>query len=802
MKRLLPMLFGGIFFMMAELQAQSIDSLMGVYDTKVPIEKIYIHFDNSLYVPGQTVWYKAYILKGSEPSDLSKNLYLSWFDEQGKLIERSVAPVIGSCASGSFTVPQKYTATGIQVLAYTQWMLNFDSAFLFHKTILVQPAFALKSEQQPVEELITLRFFPEGGDMIDNIPCTIAFKAQKQGGMPAEVNGIIKDKSGKAIIRFVSVHDGMGKISLTPLPGEVYTAEWIDTFGKKHYTRLPSAKTDGIILSVNNNLKEPVFSIERNINAGERFKKGSIVAHINQRVIFRAGLDFGLKTKITASIPITDLPSGVLQVTVFDALHNPIAERILFLNNNNYSLAVDVHTDTLNLTNRGKNTFEIDVPDSVGTSLSLSVIDEDTGTDSSTNIISQILLSGEIKGNVYRPAYYFSSFSDTIKEHLDLVMLTNGWRRFRWEDVWNGNIPPLIYQPDTNYLFVGGRIDSLSEHKITKASTVNMILQAKDSSRQIVFTPLHADGSFGENNLIFFDTTKIFYQLNRVSLPGKSHIKIRTSFLPFDSTIQIPALQPVMSDSKSRARMEFIISQQRRLDSLKNKTTLEEVIVRTKYKTTLEQLNDKYTSSSFSAHAGHIYELDVLNDPASTNGSIFQYIKDKVPGLQMLTDRRGKNVLVFGGKWVSALFIDEQPVDLDVFAALSIRQIAFIKMFRTFYHTTLRGRFIDGLPALAVYTKKGKDANVLFGTPLQSVSIPGYTPVKEFYVPDNSEQFFNSQLIDLRRTIYWKSDIRTGGNNNKVKVSFYNNDISRSLRIVVEGMAQDGRLIHFSKLLN
>ena len=122
------------------VSAQQLDSLLGAYDAKVPQEKVYVHFYNTLYVPGQTVWYKAYLVTTGDLSAVSKNFYIDLFDEKGKVLQRVTAPVINSSASGSFIVPLKYDGNHVRVLAYTKWMLNFDSSFLFHHVIpVVQP---------------------------------------------------------------------------------------------------------------------------------------------------------------------------------------------------------------------------------------------------------------------------------------------------------------------------------------------------------------------------------------------------------------------------------------------------------------------------------------------------------------------------------------------------------------------------------------------------------------------------------------------------------------------------------------
>jgi hypothetical protein len=790
-KSFLLMLVGTVYAI-GTLQAQAIETLLKEYDIKIPQEKIYIHFDNSLYTPGQTIWYKAYVLKGNEPSDLSKNLYIDWFDEKGKFVDRLVAPIVGSTASGSFSIPAKYSGTQLQVLAYTRWMLNLDSAFLFHKNIPVAQTPVIGNTGM-VTSATTLRFFPEGGDLVENISSTIAFKAQKQGGMPCDISGIILDKNGKRVTSFASVHNGMGKLVFTPLSGEVYTAEWTDVGGNKHLTILPSAKTEGIQLSINAKSPDPEFFIERQANTGLRFIKGSIVAQMNRRVVFRAGFDLSIKTKLNSSIPINNLPSGILQVTVFDSMHVPLAERIVYVNNDNYLLPVNLHTDTVNLSKRGKNVYEIDVPDSVTASLSLAVTDGETKADSSTNIVSQFLLSGEIKGYVHEPAFYFSSPTGSSREGLDLVMLTNGWRRFNWTDVWNAKTPELAYTPDSNYLSINGTVEGLNEKQIQKAGTLNMILVTKQQGKHFLFTPLKKEGAFAEKDLFLYGTTQIFYKINNTMLTGNKHVTIRNSFLPFDNARRIEMFQPVIPNVEALARIKMIDQQQNSQDSIKSKTTLQDVTVTTKFRTRLEQLDEKYATGPYSGHSSAIYEFNLIDDSTgNTRTSLMTYLENKMRAFQSQPPRLAGKFIVF--------LLNEETVSSSEVSRISVAEVAYVKAFPSFRTPTLS---VPTPGVIVIYTKKGKELGMNSAGigEMNSVFIEGYSPVKEFYLPENGELPMNGMIPDLRRTLYWKPNILVNSTDRKIRIAFTNNDISSSLRIVLEGFAADGRLIHINKLL-
>ncbi len=773
-------------------RSQQLDSLLDAYDSKVPQEKVYVHFDNTLYVPGQTVWYKAYLLAGNEPSPISKNFYLDWFDNNGKLLKRVIAPVANSCASGSFTLPEKYSGNHLQVLGYTKWMLNFDSAFLFHHTLSVVQPDPVAARSTAIAPLTTLRLFPEGGDIIEGLKATVAFKATLSGGLPASVRGVISDSKGVTLTTFEAEHNGMGKFSFIPAAGEEYRAVWKDAKGEEHITPLPAVKATGVALTVGQRNGRWSFSVERSPNS-DRYNKVIILLSMHQQLLFSANVNLSAKTFVTAGLPTDKFPSGVLRVTVMDMDRHPLAERVVFVNNQDYLADADISLDTLNLDKRGKNVVEIGWTDTTNASLSLAVTD---GLyDSSVNIISGLLLSSEIKGYIHEPAYYFSSEEDSVANRLDLVMMTNGWRRFAWEDVLSGNVPALPFSRDSGYLSIAGKVSKLSENRAKKAEQVNMIVVAKDSSKQFIFTPLHADGSFREDNLVLFDTVKIFYQFNKSYIPARSNVDIKSTFLPYDTTKRIAAIGNYLPDTTGRMRLLSIAAEQRRLDSLLLQTTLKEVVVKARVKSKTEELDEKYASGLFRNNSGRQFNF-VEDKTALSSQSVFDYLASRVAGLVISNPYSGNPRATRRGAPV-ALFVNEMQVDASTLVTISPINIAYVKVIDPpFFGAT--GGGAGG--AISVYLKKG-DELVQDVQGMEFTLLAGYTPVKQFYVPEPGETKGNFPQADLRRTLYWNPNIILDKDNKKARISFYNNDISHTLQLVLEGVTEDGRVIHYRKQL-
>ena len=217
-----------------EVSAQNIDSALTNFYQQSSFEKAYVHFDNSKYAAGQTIWYKAYLLNGFEPSLISKNFYIDWYDDQGKLISSTITPINYCYSSGNFNVPEKYTGKYIQAIAYTKWMRNFDSAYFFKQKFSIISALTKQEITNSALPQTFVQFLPESGNFILNKQNSIAFKAVNQSGLPESVKGIIRNKAGDSITSFKSIHDGMGKFLILPLSNESYTAEWKDILGITH----------------------------------------------------------------------------------------------------------------------------------------------------------------------------------------------------------------------------------------------------------------------------------------------------------------------------------------------------------------------------------------------------------------------------------------------------------------------------------------------------------------------------------------------------------------------------------------
>jgi len=775
--------------------AQNIENNLQVYANNFTQERIYLHYDKSTYAPGETVWFKAYLMQTIFPVDQSKTVYIDWTNDKGDLLLHTVSPIENGTAFGQFDIPETYNAPYIHVRAYTKWMLNFDTAFLYNKDLrILSDSNYSAGSKNIIKPEIT--FFPEGGDAIAGVTNKIAFMANDQYGRPVKISGEVKNGKGNVVNKLNEIHDGMGYFFIRPEVGETFTATWKDEKGIQHQTQLPSIKSSGVSIQVTILGTRRNFLVSAAPSSQAVINSVHIIGTMYQQPVFNITKD--LKDgHVEGIIPTESLPTGVLTITVFDNQWKPLAERITYVNNEEYSFEPEMKVQHWGLNKRAKNEIEITVPDSLYASLSVSVTDKGIDYDTSDNIISHLLLTGELKGKINNPSYYFINNSDSILHQLDLVMLTHGWRRFDWEKVVNGKFPVINYPRDTSYLTISGKIYGATPSQLRSAGEIILMVNQKKSGMQVFTAPVNADGTFNDPSLILFDTARIYYQLPKAKGLGDVSVQFMQNKLPpFSNNAKATGYfsNHLADTSGNRYHIQLNNTAERELKYLKGKV-LATVKIKGKQKSTIDEMDKKYTSGLFSG--GDAREFDLVNDPfASTSMDIFQYLQGKVAGLQINTTSNPPSLSWRGG--TPQLYVDEMPTSPDLVSSVPVADVAFIKVFPPPFMGAAGG---GSGGAIAIYTRKGNDRKEEPGNGLSNNSVSGYTAIRQFYSPDYEQFSEENENKDLRSTLYWNPSVTTSPGHNKVTLTFFNNDITDAFRVVIEGMTKDGRLAHIEQIM-
>jgi hypothetical protein len=804
MKRIFFALSTILFFVCTSQQVfgQQVDSVMSAYSEQFPVERIHIHFDKTVYNKEETIWYKVYLLTGGELSGTSKNVYVEWYDTTGRMIKQTVAPLFQSSAKGSFELPAGYAGNFIHVKAYTRWMLNDDPAFAYQKELAINTSPITQTRKPAVVARTKVETFPEGGFLVQGLTSRVAFKATNQYGNPVLIKGFLVNDKNKSLDSLVVMHDGMGSFMLTPQAGEHYKLNWTDENGRTGTTPIEVSKTQGACMQVNATNDKAIVQVERTGNMPDNFKQLNLLVHLDQKLYYKVLLKYTDKLLQQAAIPIEEMPTGILQFSLFTSDWIPVAERILFVNNHNHEFNAKLVPQLVTLEKRGKNVIDIQVSDTAFANMSIAVTDANVSGTDANSIYSDFLLSSDIKGKIYNPAYYLKSDADSVTANLDLVMLTNGWRRFDWDKIRAGILPVLKYPAETDFLKLTGKVLGAKNISAAAPLMLNVIVVGKDSSKLFMFVPVQKDGSFEDKSLFFYDTARIFYSFNGNSkLTDITQVQFENGLLRQTlKTTQYGYRDPLAnwSDSLSRQRMNYYLDQQEQLKKRMSAATLEEVIVKSKARsiTNLQLMEQKYTSGLFSGGDG--YSFDLTDDPfAVSSMNILNYLQGKVAGLT-ISGSGAQATLSWRGA-TPEMYVNEMKSDLDMVQGISVSDIAFIKVFRPPFFGSAGG---GSGGAISIYTKKGSDARKASPNSkgLENTVLGGYSRFKEFYSPSYEKPGENIEL-DIRTTLYWNPFVLTNKKNPRVRIQFYNNDISKKLQVVLEGINSDGKMTRVVKIL-
>ena len=287
---------------------------------------------------------------------------------------------------------------------------------------------------------IDLQFMPEGGDPVAGIQSAVAFKALNEFGKPADVEGVVTDAKGNKITTFRSYHQGMGAFDMMPENGETYIAYLTKPEGISETYELPKAQPRGYAIRVNNSNNNEL-AVEINSTENEPLH---VVLVSSGEIYFTQTLPPQAGAHLI-KIPTATLPIGTTQVTLFDSKETPRAERLVFLNPLK-KLNVEITTNKEKYLPREKVEMTVKVTDERGMPMpgqfALSVADDNLLTfadDKQGHILSYLLLESELAGEVLEPNFYFGKKEKQPEKDqllaLDYLMLTQGWRRFNWEEV-------------------------------------------------------------------------------------------------------------------------------------------------------------------------------------------------------------------------------------------------------------------------------------------------------------------------------------------------------------------------------
>ena len=443
-------------------------------------ERVYLHFDNSAYYLGETMWFKAYVSFGADnrPSTLSKVLYVELVAPEGYVVETKKYKINddGSCY-GEFELNPLLLSGYYEIRAYTRYMLNWGKDAVFSRVFAVfdkvnadnwdfknmldrRRGFTSNGEWISAElPDATLDFFPEGGNLVAGLESRVAYELRGKDGLFGEERITILE-DGKPLLETTPQHLGKGSFVFSPKAGAKYRAEVTMTNNgkeKKHKFDLPAIEAQGVVMNVTENDGRINIDVASNLTGTDEL--GFVIINRGTMGYYKK---FGNTGHNSFSFATDSLREGVNRAILF-AGNAPLAERQFFVMHD--TLQTNDHgTVRLNVTANGGNPNDITLtphqkvtikvsredgkPITAESDLSLAVSDAigKQTTSYSHNMYTYLLLGSELKGYLPDAAQYFDPDNGKRKEQLDLIMLTHGWTSYDWSKLTReeiGNFQPI-----------------------------------------------------------------------------------------------------------------------------------------------------------------------------------------------------------------------------------------------------------------------------------------------------------------------------------------------------------------------
>jgi len=655
-------------------------------------------------------------------------------------------------------------------------------------------SFSLSTASVPKD----VQFFPEGGNLVSGIRTKIAFKAISSSGLGVDVKGTIVDNNNNPVTTFTSRHLGMGYFMLTPEAGKSYKASIDFPDGTHSSYDLPRTMDDGIDLAVYNNNPDSLFiKISSNNDFLQKFN------NIRFYIIAQSGgvIYYAAQTRLNsavygASIPKNKFPTGILQVTLLSSEGDPLSERICFIQHNDL-MNVAINTDrpvylqrqrvhmTLTAKNKG-------VP-ALGT-FSVAVTDESKvpyDENSASTILSNLLLTSDLKGYIEKPNYYFNHEDSTRSSDLDVLMLTQGYRRFSYSDVVYDKNPQIYFLPEQGISITGTLRTSMG----LPVSRGNIHLTIPD---KIFYTDATTDasGNFAFSNLVFQDSSKVILSAKNnigannlaITANGESYPLVAKNINAPDNVTNIDS---VMTTYLKNTKMQY------------GNHILKEVVIKAK------PAEKKPSHLDHPSLIGLSPEPDHLINGAQLTGcnDLLTCLKGSAMGLTYENDQFYiTRDYVSGNKNTPVqVYMDGMPVETSYLMNIQPNMVESVEIFLNNGVTNI-GALNNTKGVLEVNSKvMPKGEKISFSQLKQMIGSPnlitltplGYPKARDFYVPKYAVAKPSLENPDLRTTIYWNPKVITDKATGKASFDFPNADGMGNYRVEVEGIDIDGNLAHY-----
>ncbi|MBC5775843.1 hypothetical protein H8S95_17340 [Pontibacter sp. KCTC 32443] len=739
-----------------------------------PQEKVYIQTDKPFYLPGDTIWYKAYVLDATDltPSTISSylNVVVSAAGQYG--IKTQKIKLTAGTGQGQLALPKDLKTGNYTLQGYTNWGRNFAPEFSYSRTFTVYNP-EEKETTATNTSTPTITFYPEGGYLVNELESKVGFKITDMHGNGTALSGKIVDSNNRQIATFTSNENGIGNFEFIPKKGRTYKSIVYTSDGKTIEATLPTPLNEGLVMQVDNSDESVCsVSVKRSNNASNTTDKVHLLLESRGELYLSASAEFKRSSAIILNLPKTEVPEGVAKLTLFNQEGKPEIERLIYINKKQ-RLSIEVTPKQKTYTSRQPVTVDIQVKDQHGNpvqaNLSVAVTDQKALPAPDETILSGLYLSSEINGLIEKPAAYFSAQGDVNVAAVDNLLLTQGWRRFTWKQITETvNFAPKLYPQEKQHLFYATIVDAsgkpipdavamlvftgpgfISAAGADEKGNISMLLPDAEKSGGIIYNILKDDKPVVGAKLAVAHTTD----------PSLTITQAGTNYLT------IAAAYTQKANEWHRIQQAFY-----------GDLPKPEVPAKPTFTANFSKPTVSYNMSEYIQFK-----------------SLTELINETLDPVSLRTDKDGTEILLYNrdtGKRFpnSPLFlVDGYPTfDNKTILNIPMSSIRKLEVYNTVQDLKLFGH-VQLVGVMALYTKP----NSYNAARLVQNAFPfeGIYTSREFYQPTADMAKPNKPVF--RPNPYWQASVKTDSNG-RASITFNTLDDLSDFRIIVEGISMTG----------
>jgi len=748
------------------------------YGEAFPFEKIFLHTDKPYYFPSDTIWFKAYATNPSEGLTQSMSPSVPLYVE---LISPSILPIAikkvikltKGKGHGDFVIPRDLKPGVYKLRAYTTYSMNFGEQAFFERNVFISDfghAGVLKGDNSEFK----LSLYPEGGAVLAGNQQNFAIRSVDENGNGIPVSGILITENKDTLCTFRTDEFGLGKISFKPVPYLNYEIQATNQFGFSRSFAFSELDYQGYSLEVDLFSKEDfvkitVWRADVNTSPARLFQiqNGSVLLEIE--------LEFE-EDKAIIEYQKKDLPSGLLVFKLVENGFEPIAERLIYLEDGD--IEISIVSSKKNFAPKDKVELEILLSDVLGNpeagEFSISVTDakQVPVEKRPANIKTYTTLTSEL---VVKQPFHEFPFSQE-PEKLDNYLISQSWRSFLPDiEILKNEKSP--YNVETGLSILGEVTDNRKEG----SWNLRLILIDKDGYPEIMEGHTDEEGRFVFLGMDFQDTVGVYIQSFQDKQRRKGNVKeLKMGNIQIHETEKPPI--------KPREKVEQIEWR----NFMEGEPYLQHVnyvngILRRSF------LMQEYDLEEFVVKGNRAFRSDPRTIAYNNNPDIRLRVPEEVYNyfsiIELLNARALRRGLAFTPD--QTYLIDGNFAPYPIVASLRVSDIEFVDIILGRTPSQLN---IGGRTAYNILTKEGNpnfDWSAVKVEGTKGLKLQGYAPTREFFIPPDKQDINSPISLDFRSTVYWNPSVNID-QYGKALVSFPLSDGATIVHVEVQGISDKG----------